>query len=75
MRSAQVKPGMPRMYNLLTDMKEQYDLIKFGGRDGGEQHYWVMPVMFKKILAHKGSLVKEPPIKLGTPDPYVPMEQ
>ena len=47
---------MPRLYNLLTDMREDYDLIKLGGRDGGEGDWWVVPVMFKKIVAHKGSL-------------------
>jgi arylsulfatase len=73
MGSPMVTPGMPRLYNLLTDMREDYDLVKFGGRDGGEQHYWVLPVIFKKIIAHKGSLAKEPPIKLGTPDPFVPV--
>jgi arylsulfatase len=67
-----VKSGMPRLYNLLTDMREDYDLVKFGGRDGGEQHYWVLPVIFKRIIAHQASLAKEPPIKMGTPDPYLP---
>jgi len=72
MGSPLVQPGMPRLYNLLTDLREDYDLIKFGGRDGGELHYWVMPVIFKKIVAHQGSLAEEPPIRMGTPDPYVP---
>ena len=67
-----VKTGLPRLYNLLTDMREDYDLINYGGRDGGERHYWVLPVIFKKIIAHKTSLAQEPPIKMGTPDPYVP---
>jgi len=72
MRSPVIKPGMPRLYNLLTDMKEQYDLFQYGGRDGGESNYWVLPVIFKKIVAHKTSLAKEPPIAMGTPDPYEP---
>jgi arylsulfatase len=72
MGSPLVQPGMPRLYNLLTDMREDYDLVHYGGKDGGELHYWVMPVMMKKIVAHKGSLAKEPPIQMGTPDPYVP---
>ncbi len=55
-----VKPGMPRLYNFLTDMREDYDLVKFGGRDGGEQHYWVLPVIFKQIVAHQRSLAEEP---------------
>ncbi len=72
MRSPVIKPGMPRLYNLLTDMKEQYDLFQYGGRDGGESNYWVLPVIFKKIVAHKTSLAKEHPIAMGTPDPYEP---
>jgi arylsulfatase len=72
MGSPLVQPGMPRMYNLMTDMREQYDLVEHGGRDGGEPHYWVMPVIMKKVVAHQASLMKEPPIQLGTPDPYVP---
>ena len=72
MGSPTVSPGMPRLFNLLTDMREEYDLVKFGGRDGGELHYWVMPAMMKRIVAHKASLVKEPPIPLGAADPYIP---
>ena len=67
MGSPVVKPGMPRLYNLLLDMREDYDLVEHGGRDGGEQHYWVMPVIFKRIVAHQSSLLKEPPIAMGTP--------
>jgi len=72
MGSPTVSPGMPRLFNLLTDMREEYDLVKFGGRDGGELHYWVMPAMMRRIVAHKGSLVEEPPIPLGAADPYIP---
>lgn len=75
MGSPVIQPGMPRIYNLLTDMKEQYDVMQYGGRDGGELHYWVLPVIFKKITSHKASLVEEPPIALGTPDPYMPKGQ
>ncbi len=63
--------GMPRLYNLLTDPKEQYDLIEMGGRDG-EDNFWVLPPISKLVGAHLSSLEKEPPIKLGTPDPYRP---
>ena len=62
------RPGMPRLYNLLRDPKEQYDLIHYGGEDG----FWVMPAIMKKVVAHQATLQKEPPIPLGTPDPYVP---
>jgi hypothetical protein len=33
---------------------------------------WVLPVMFKKIVEFQKTLVEEPPIQLGTPDPYEP---
>ena len=69
-----VQPGLPRLYNLLTDMREDYDLVEHGGRDGGEPHYWVMPVIFKEIVAHQASLAQEPPITMGTSDPYVPSQ-
>ena len=72
MGSPVVTPGMPRLYNLLTDMREDYDLVKFGGREGGEQNYWVLPVIFERIVAHRASLAEEPPIEMGTPDPYTP---
>ena len=71
MRSDIVRPGMPRLYNLLTDPKEQYDLIDKGGKDG-EENFWVMPPISKLVGKHLQSLRKEPPIPLGTPDPYLP---
>ena len=33
---------------------------------------WVLPMIFKRIVAFQKTLVMEPPIRLGTPDPYVP---
>jgi hypothetical protein len=30
--------------------------------------------MFEKIVEFQGTLVEEPPIELGTPDPYTPPE-
>ena len=71
MRSVIERPGMPRLYNLLIDPKEQYDLIEKGGRDG-EDNFWVMPPISKRVGEHLGSLKKERPIPLGTPDPYTP---
>lgn len=68
------QPGMPRLYNLLIDPKEEYDLIEFGGREG-EDNYWVMPAVMKLVMEHYGTLAAEPPIPLGTPDPYVPEKQ
>ena len=72
MRSNVEKLGFPRLYYLIDDMKEEYNLLQYGGAEAGDQHYWVLPVIFKKILAHKQTLVKEPPIAMGTPDPYTP---
>jgi arylsulfatase A-like enzyme len=71
MRSVIENPGMPRLYNLLTDPKELYDVIEFGGRDG-EDNFWVMPAIMKLVAVHGQSLAAEPPIPLGTPDPYEP---
>ena len=71
MRSVIEQPGMPRVYNLLTDPKELYDLVEHGGRDG-EDNFWVMPAVMKLVLEHYRSLAAEPPIPLGTPDPYQP---
>lgn len=71
MRSVIERPGMPRLYNLLTDPKEQYDLIEKGGRQG-EDNFWVMPPISKRVGEHLASLKAEPPIQLGTPDPYIP---
>jgi arylsulfatase len=71
MASPIVSPGMPRLYHLLRDPKEQYDLIHYGRTDG----FWVMPAIMRRVLAHKKTLMKEPPIKLGTPDPYMPVKK
>ena len=59
------------VYNLLTDPKEQYDIFEFGGEDG-ENNMWAVPAVMKLVADHKRSLSKEPPIPLGTPDPYKP---
>ncbi len=74
MRSNIERPGMPRLFNLLTDPKEEYDLIEKGG-EWGEKNFWVMPPISKLVNEHANTLVAEPPIRLGTPDPYVPEEQ
>jgi len=69
MGSPIVTPGLPRLYNLLRDPKEQYDLIHYGGDLDGA---WVMPAIMKRVVAHQITLRQEPPIALGTPDPYTP---
>jgi arylsulfatase A-like enzyme len=55
---------LPRVFNLLTDLKEE--------RDVGAENSWVGIPMTKIILELEQSLKKYPPIKAGTPDPYVP---
>ena len=49
--------------------KEQYDLIHFLGNPDGA---WVMPAFMKRVVAHPITLRQEPPIALGTRDPYTP---
>jgi arylsulfatase A-like enzyme len=56
--------NVPRIYNLITDPKEEYNM--------SAEATWVLPVMFKKIVEFQKTLVEEPPIQLGTPDPYKP---
>jgi len=59
----------PRFYNLYNDPKEEYPLT----RDTAG-HFWVRWPMAEILKPHAASLSKEPPIKPGTPDPYVPMK-
>jgi hypothetical protein len=54
--------------NLLRDPKEEYDLILHGVEDAA----WIMPPVMERVIAHQVTLRREPPIPLGTPDPYVP---
>ena len=58
--------NVPRVYNLITDPKEEYNMAA--------EATWVLPVIFKKIVEFQESLIEEPPIQLGTPDPYTPPE-
>ena len=55
---------MPKIINLLTDLKEE--------RDVAAHNTWVTDPMTKIIGELEASLKKYPPIKLGTPDPYTP---
>ena len=64
MRGIPQKTLMPRLYHLIKDPKEEHDI----GADGA----WVLPPVLERIVAFKRTLVEEPPIRLGTPDPYVP---
>ncbi|HEY6290554.1 MAG TPA: arylsulfatase [Terriglobia bacterium] len=55
---------LPRLFNLLRDLKEE--------RDVGPYATWVAVPMTKILMEWEESLKKYPPIKMGTPDPYVP---
>lgn len=61
------KLNMPHLHNLIEDPKELYPIDKVDVSAG-----WVLPVLFKRIVEFQKSLAQEPPIKLGTPDPYLP---
>ena len=56
--------AIPRLFNLLTDLKEERDVAIYNG--------WVVDPMMKIVSDFEASLKKYPPIKLGTPDPYTP---
>ena len=64
MNSEPMKLNVPRVYNLIADQKEEYNMAA--------EATWVLPVMFKKIVEFQKTLAEEPPIQLGTPDPYEP---
>ncbi len=55
---------LPKLINLLTDLKEE--------RDVGVYNSWVADTMTEIVVDFEESLKKYPPIKLGTPDPHVP---
>jgi len=59
-----VKLPLPKIINLLTDPKEE--------RDVGAKHSWVADPVVKIIGEFEASFRKYPPIKVGTPGPYVP---
>jgi arylsulfatase len=58
------KLPLPKLINLLTDLKEERDVISTST--------WVAEPMIKIAGAFEASLRKFPPIKIGTPDPYTP---
>jgi len=59
--------NMPHLHNLIEDPKENYPVDKVDVSAS-----WVFPVVLNKVIKFKKSLAKEPPIRLGTPDPYNP---
>lgn len=67
MFGAPVRLNMPHLHNLIEDPKELYSVDKVDVSAS-----WVFPVVLKKVVEFNKSLAVEPPILLGTPDPYVP---
>lgn len=66
--STPVKLGVPQIFDLYTDPKEQYP-------SSLTPNAWVAGSMMKIIAEFEKSLMKYPLIKPGTPDPYkVPKE-
>lgn len=57
--------GEPKIFNLLSDPKEEYPQTTV-------RNSWVSIPAIKLLEAHEKSLKASPPIKPGTPDPYVP---
>jgi len=67
MFGAPARLNMPHLFNLIADPKELYPVDKVDVSAS-----WVFPVVLKKVIEFRGTLVAEPPIRLGTPDPYEP---
>ena len=58
------KPGMPRVYNLLSDQRENVNVLF--------PNTWVPKAGLVQLTEHIKSLKENPPIATGTLDPYVP---
>jgi arylsulfatase len=56
---------LPKVINLLTDLKEERDGVPW-------TNSWVVVPVTKIVDELSESLKKYPPIQLGTPDPYSP---
>jgi len=59
--------SIPRFYNLLVDQKEEHPAAP-----NVPENLWVRFPASKVLVNHAASFKKEPPIRPGTPDPYVP---
>ncbi len=59
------KLGVPQIYDLYTDPKEEYPATL-------SPHAWVGGPIMKLVADFELSLKKYPPIAPGTPDPYTP---
>jgi hypothetical protein len=61
-----LKLPLPKIINLLTDRKEERDVVAYNS--------WVADPAVRIIEELQASFRRYPPIKLGTPDPYRPPE-
>lgn len=64
--STWVPYNVPHLHNLEWDPREEYEI--------GFPHAWVAHPMTAAVQSFLQSLAIEPPIKPGTPDPYVPLK-
>ena len=72
MFDAPVRLNVPQVHDLRRDPKELYGLNGGLNTTGTENLTWVLPAVIKRLLAFRKTLVDEPPIPTGTPEPYVP---
>jgi arylsulfatase len=64
MFGAPQKLNIPHIYNVIRDPKEDFNIAP--------DATWVLPVVMSQVIDFQQTLAKEPPIMLGTPDPYRP---
>ncbi len=62
---------LPHFYNLYDDPKEEYPDLTAALAG----NLWIRWGPGPILVEHKKSLAEEPPIKPGTPDPYVPAKK
>ncbi|WP_194766291.1 arylsulfatase [Tamlana sp. I1] len=67
-----VKHNFPRIHDLLRDPKELYGIAGGNGTTGAQNLTWILPAVTKQVLKFQATLKEEPPILLGTPEPYNP---
>ncbi|WP_185967859.1 sulfatase/phosphatase domain-containing protein [Formosa sediminum] len=67
-----VKHNFPRIHDLLRDQKELYGISGGNGTTGAQNLTWILPAVTKQVLKFQATLKDEPPIILGTPEPYTP---
>lgn len=63
--SPATKLGVPKIFDLFTDPKEEYPAT-------ATENAWVGGPMMKIVVEFEQSLKQYPPIAPGTPDPYTP---